>query len=128
MIITMIKVFISQPMNGLTEEEVMETRKKAITHATKLINEKLHPMKETEIEFMETYIYEDAPEDAGRLWYLGRSIQELGKADFVYFVDGWEKASGCISEAVIADLYEIPVLYRENTAEKVGYAFTWYRG
>lgn len=64
------KVMISQPMHGYTEEEVMSIRTKVINYLKE---------KYKDIEILENYTYEDAPENAGRLWYLGKSIQLLGQ-------------------------------------------------
>lgn len=75
------KVFISQPMNGKTNEEILDERNKAAA---------LYPLAEIVDSF-----FRDAPHDADPLWYLGESIKLIGEADVVYFCEGWEKARGC---------------------------------
>lgn len=107
----MFKLFISQPMNGIDDDVVLKKREEAITNAKKYI--KCNTGVE-DVEVLETFIYEDAPEDAGRLWYLGRSIQMLGKADYIYFVDGYEKANGCMAEEFIAKKYGIKCIYERD--------------
>ena len=97
----MMKVFISQPMHGLSKEEVMKTRNEAKKYLEGIFGE---------VEILQTYEYDDAPENAGRLWYLGRSIQKLGEADAIYFTKGYDKAKGCIIENIIAKLYNIHVI------------------
>lgn len=103
----MIKLFISQPMHGIDDDVVLKKREDAIANAKKFIKSNTG---EDEVEVLETFIYEDAPEDAGRLWYLGRSIQMLGRADYIYFVDGYENANGCIAEEFIAMQYGIKII------------------
>ena len=110
----MVKVMICQPMSNIPEEVVLEKREAAKKHAAELLNERLHPAEELEIDFIENYVYEDAPAEASNLWYLGRSIQMAGTADFLYFVDGWKNANGCKVESLIAELYEIPILYKKE--------------
>ena len=95
------KVFISQLMNGLTEEEVMNERNKAVQYLQS---------KYGEIEVLESFYKDNVPEDAGRLWMLGNSIQLLEKADAVYFCDGWEKGKGCIVERCVCELYGLKIL------------------
>lgn len=107
----MIKLFISQPMNGIDDDVVLKKREEAITNAKKFIKSNTG---EDEVEALETFIYEDAPEDAGRLWYLGRSIQMLGKADYIYFVEGYENANGCMAEEYIAKQYGINLIYEKD--------------
>ena len=95
------KVFISQKMSGLTEEEVMETRNKAIAHLKSVYGDN--------IEVIENYYHENAPADASRIWHLGESIKMLEKADMVYFCDDSKDSNGCIIERTICELYNIPI-------------------
>ena len=99
------KVFISQKMSGLTEEEVMATRNKAIADLKSMYGK----YDGIEIEVLETYFHENVPDDAGRIWHLGESIKMLEKADIVYFCDEWEESNGCIIEREICKLYNIPI-------------------
>lgn len=110
----MIKVFISQPMSGIDEAEVMRIRGIAFENAKQYILHTEKDVKEEEIELLQTYEYKDAPEDAGRLWYLGRSIQMLGKADYIYFVEGYENANGCMAEEFISKQYGINCIYEKD--------------
>lgn len=101
----MIKIFLSHPMSGLTEQEVWNIRGKAIEYfKTK------YPDMLAEFEIIENYKHDDAPKNAGRLWHLGRSIQQLAEADYIYFCDGWEKAKGCNIEYQIALSYGISII------------------
>ena len=95
------KVFLSQPMHGLTEEEVMVER----TRCLKWLQEKYGY-----VELIDNYHHNDAPEKAGRLWHLGRSIQMMGEADAVFFCCGWAGAKGCSIEYEIAVQYGLKIL------------------
>lgn len=92
------KIFISQPMNGKTDKEIKETRKKAIEYAEMLLGEELEPIES---------FFEAAPINAAPLWFLGKSIELLSKADIAYFVKGWDKARGCKIEHQCAVEYGI---------------------
>lgn len=50
------------------------------------------------------------PKNSGRLWYLGRSIQQMEEADAIYFCEGWEDARGCLIERQVAEKYGLRIL------------------
>lgn len=104
------KLFISQPMNGIDEVNVLQTRDH-IFNCMKLV--------EPDLELLDTYNRENIPNNAGRRWYLGRSIQDLDKADFVIFAPGWHKAKGCLVEHLVCELYGIPYVEWDKTTEGV---------
>lgn len=93
------KVFISQPMNGLPEEEVIAVRKRAIETIEHVYGK---------VEIIESYIHENVPKNAGRLWHLGESIKLMSEADLVVFCPGYENARGCRIEEAVCDEYDIP--------------------
>ena len=96
----MIKLFISQPMNGLSDENVLKERDRAIKCAKKQFGE--------DIEVLDSYFTEDSPKGVNDgLWWLGESIKLLAQADVAYFVKGWQKARGCLIENVCAFGYGI---------------------
>lgn len=96
----MTKVFISQPMNGMTDDEIMRERERAI----KAVSEALG-----EVELLDSF-FDDVPEDATPLWYLGQSILVLAQADVAYFMSGWETARGCRIEHECAARYGISTI------------------
>ena len=80
-----IKIFISQPMNGKTNEEIEDERNYIIGRlATQF----------PRAEIIDSF-FKDAPHDAKPLWYLGESIKLMSEADVVFFCDGWQTARGC---------------------------------
>ena len=109
-----IKVFISQPMHGLSDENILDQRKMAITILENFI------FPNNEVEILSTFIEDDLPEaiEASKsgVWYLGRSLQMLADADYIYMCPGWEKARGCCIELETAEKYGINVLYSGSSA------------
>ena len=102
------KLFISQPMRGLTVEEILKAREEIKNRAEKTIGEPLELIN----SFFEEYpgeIIKSIP-----VWYLGKSIQFLSQADIVYFDGDWRNARGCRIEYEIANAYEIKVIKGGN--------------
>ena len=97
-----LKIFLSHPMSGLSEDEIMNIRYKAYHYIASKINEN--------IEIIDNYHHKDIPENAGRLWHLGTSIRQMEEADAIYFCDGWEKSEGCNIERKICALYHLRVI------------------
>ena len=98
------KLFISQPMRGLTDEEILKAREEFKNKAEKTIGEPL--------ELINSF-FEDYPEEINKyipLWYLGKSIQLLSQADIVYFGSDWRNARGCKIEYEIANAYGIKTI------------------
>ena len=95
------KVFLSHPMHGLTEEQIMSIRDSAYYYLRSVYGN---------IELIDNHRHEDAPTNAGRLWHLGRSIQQLEEADAIYFCGDWEDARGCCIEERVARYYGLKVL------------------
>ena len=83
------KLFISQPMRGKSDEEILMEREKAIKAAEKLVGEP--------VEVIDSF-FQNAPADAKPLWFLGKSLELLSNADVAYFAPGWKDARGCIIE------------------------------
>ncbi len=81
-----VKVFISQPMNGKTDEEILKERNQLIDCAKEHYGEN--------IEVIDSF-FKGAPHNANPLWFLGESIKKLSEADVAVFAKDWEKARGC---------------------------------
>lgn len=101
------KLFISQPMRGKTDEEILAERKKAIESAERNLGE--------QVEVIDSF-FQNAPADARPLWFLGKSLELLSTADIAYFAKGWEDARGCRIENQCAIEYGIEVI--EDYTEK----------
>ena len=99
----MTKIFISQPMNGKTTEEIENER-----------NYIIDKLRENEcVEIIDSF-FKDAPHDANPLWYLGESIKLMSEADVVFFCNGWQTARGCQIEHDCALEYGIDTMYEED--------------
>ncbi len=95
------KLFISQPMKGKSDEEILRERKNAIKSAEELLGEP--------VELIDSF-FRSAPADARPLWFLGKSLELLSTADVAYFAKGWEDARGCKIENICAVEYGITVI------------------
>ena len=97
---------ISQPMGDRSEEDILAQRNKA-----------MKVLDDMGYEVVDSYIY-DADEDLRMygyihlpVYYLGKSLEFLAKADVLYVCDGWENARGCRIEVETAKAYNIPIIY-----------------
>lgn len=97
-----IKLFISQPMRGRTNEEI-ETERREAAETVKVI------LGCDEIKVIDSF-FKDAPVDARPLWFLGKSLELLSTADVAYFTKDWEKFRGCRIEHEAALEYGIKVI------------------
>lgn len=95
------KVFISQPMKGLGDADILKERERAIKKCREQLGE--------EIEVVDSF-FEGAPADAKPAWFLGKSIELLSTADVAFFVSGWQGARGCRIEHTVAMEYGIEVI------------------
>lgn len=102
------KVMISQPMRGKTEEQIREERKAII--------EKFNNMH---IEVIDTIFTDEVPIDynAG-VYFLGKSIKEMSKVDAIFMCNGWREARGCRIERQVAQEYGIKILYEDFFVNK----------
>lgn len=99
------RIFISQPMKGLTDEEILKAREQAIYEVKKTINE--------DVEIIDSF-FQSAPVDAKPLWFLGKSLELLSTADIVIFIGDWDKFRGCKIEHTCAVEYGIERFYWGN--------------
>lgn len=100
------KLFISQPMKGKTDEEILREREQAVREAEKYLRE--NGMQE-EVQLIDSF-FQSAPVGARPLWFLGKSLELLSTADLVYFAKDWEKARGCRIEHLCAVQYELQII------------------
>lgn len=88
------KLMISQPMKGKTNEQIKEERAELV----KQLETEGHEVVDT--------IFENAPnnEDVA-IYMLSQSIRYIGKVDGVVFMPGWNNARGCRIEYQVAAEY-----------------------
>lgn len=97
----MIKIFISQPMNGKGDEEILKERKQIIADAAVAL-------QADRLEVIDSIL--DLAEGAKPLQYLAKSLDLLAGADMAVFGKGWDAARGCKIEHEAAVAYGIKTM------------------
>ena len=110
-------IFISQPMTGKSEEEILATRQKAI--------DKIHQLFDADgeqVNIIASYIndatrkrFEERASDNINwdIYWLSHSLQRLALADMIWLCDGWEYSKGCNVELECAISYGLDIVYPE---------------
>lgn len=93
------KIFISQPMRGKTDAEILAERERVIKAAKAKWGD--------DVEVLESF-FRGAPTEAKPLWFLGESLKIMADADAIILCKGWSEARGCKVELYAADVYGIP--------------------
>ena len=107
------KLFISQPMRGKTDEEILAVRAQAIQSAERVLGE--------EVEVIDSFFKAAVVPStvlSRSLWFLGESLKLLSGANVAYFADGWEVARGCKIEHECAVEYGITTIEDYRRSEK----------
>lgn len=97
------KIFISQPMRGRSENEILKERSKVIADLKELYGD--------DIEIIDSY-FDDYVPSSGivALKYLARALELMANADIVCFVGDWTKTRGCNVEYICAEKYGMNVM------------------
>ena len=96
-------VMISQPMRGLTEEQVRHRRQKA--------EEYLAGCGHTVMDSVSS----EAPKTQhDAVWCLGNALMKMSECDGVYFMKGWEQARGCRIEHEAAMQYGLWLMHEAD--------------
>ena len=97
------KVMISQPMNGKTNEQINKERE-----------EVKNKLENCGWEVVDT-VFCDYEKDKDKVnipvFYLAKSIDAMSKVDAVLFMNNWDKSRGCIIEHEICLRYDILMMY-----------------
>ena len=101
----MIKLFISQPMHGLSDEEVITERNRVVEKFIEAIKLQ-YPIVDAKVTVVNDVFRPYAPKNASRLWYLTEAIRDMEIADVIIFCKGWDKASGCRIERAVVENYQ----------------------
>lgn len=105
------KVMLSQPMNGKTDEEIKATREKAIAALTDMGYEVVNTL------FTDEWYSPESMKERGvvqiPLCFLAKSLENMSLCHAAYFCKGWEKARGCIIEHAAAEAYGLEIIYEE---------------
>ena len=96
-----LKIMISQPMRGKTNEQIRQEREKLVKR-----------LEKDNFEVVDTIISENAPKNCNEaIYYLSKSIEFISKVDIVYFMKGWQEARGCKIENKICQDYGRQTMY-----------------
>lgn len=119
------RVFISQPMTGFDEKDILAVRDRA----TKDIMEYFKDTQ-CDVTILQSYFHDsvrDSVEEESRrdedtvnwdIFWLSQSLSHLALADVVWMCDGWQYSIGCKIENHVAAEYGIPVIYPMSDFEK----------
>ena len=106
------KVMISQPMNGLTDEQIVEARNRFLEFA------KNNNLEVVNTYFTDEWYSKDSMTERGvvqiPICFLAKSIENMSLCHAAYFCAGWENARGCRIEHEAAKAYGLEVLYEEE--------------
>nr|DAH17701.1 MAG TPA: N-deoxyribosyltransferase [Caudoviricetes sp.] len=106
------KAMLSQPMAGKTEQEIRETREKAIIALEEMGYSVVNTLFTDEWyspEKMRERGVEQIP-----LCFLAKSLENMSLCHAAYFCKGWENARGCRIEHEAAKAYGLEILYEED--------------
>lgn len=109
------KAMLSQPMNGKTDEEIIETRERAI----KALEAEGYEVVNT--LFTDEWYSAESMKDRGvvqiPVCFLAKSLENMSLCHAAYFCKGWEKARGCKIEHDVAVAYGLTILYEDSEDE-----------
>lgn len=105
------KAMLSQPMGGKTEQEIIETRERAI----KVLKEKGYEIVNT--LFTDEWYSDEKMKERGvvqiPLCFLAKSLESMSLCHAAYFCKGWENARGCKIEHEAAKAYGLEIFYEQ---------------
>lgn len=103
------KAMLSQPMAGKTEQEIIETRERAISALTEKGYEIVNTL------FTDEWYSKETMEARGvvqiPLFFLANSLENMSLCHAAYFCKGWEQARGCRIEHEAAKAYGLTIIY-----------------
>jgi len=102
------KAMLSQPMAGLTDEQIAAARDKAIAALEAMGYEVVNTLF-TDAQYAEWTENNDVRNVP--VMYLAQSIKNMSLCDAAYFVPGWDKARGCRIEHDVARAYGLAIIY-----------------
>lgn len=105
------KAMISQPMAGLTEEQIVATRNKALEYLASKGYEVVNTL------FTDEWYSKESMASRGvvqiPLCFLAKSLENMSLCHATYFCKGWENTRGCKIEHDAAKAYGLEMLYEE---------------
>lgn len=103
------KAMLSQPMAGKTDEEIVETRERAIKALTEMGYDIVNTL------FTDEWYSKESMKDRGvvniPICFLAKSIENMSLCNAAYFCKGWENTRGCVIEHEVAQKYGLTIIY-----------------
>lgn len=108
----MTKAMISQPMAGLTDEQIVASREKALAALKSKGYEVVNTL------FTDEWYSRESMAERGvvqiPLCFLAKSLENMSLCHAAYFAKGWEKARGCKIEHDTAVAYGLDIIYEDK--------------
>ena len=105
------KAMLSQPMAGKSEQEIKETREKAIAALEEMGYSVVNTL------FTDEWYSHEKMRERGveqiPLCFLAKSLENMSLCHAAYFCKGWETARGCRIEHEAAKAYGLKVIYEK---------------
>lgn len=105
------KAMLSQPMAGKSNDEIVATRKKAITDLEEQGFEVVNTLFTDEWYSREKMVERGVVQIP--LCFLAKSLENMSLCHAVYFCKGWENARGCRIEHDTAVAYGLEIIYED---------------
>lgn len=106
------KAMLSQPMAGKSDQEIMETRDRAIAALEAKGYEIVNTL------FTDEWYNPEKMQERGvvqiPLCFLAKSLENMSLCHAAYFCKGWEQARGCRIEHEAAKAYGLEIIYEEE--------------
>ena len=102
-----VRLFISQPMRGKTDEQIESEREKLVEIAEAVY------FGGGGVEVIDSFFKGGLDVPAGAkapLYYLSKSLELLATADVAIFAEDWREARGCRIEHECAKRYRVPMI------------------
>jgi len=107
------KASLSQPMAGISEEEIDATRDRAVAELESRGFRVINTL------FTDEWYSRDAMKARGveqiGLCFLAKALESMSHCKAVLFCKGWEKARGCVIEHMAALAYGVECIYEDKT-------------
>lgn len=112
------KAMVSQPMNGLSDEEIVSTRNRI-----KNILER-HGFEFVNTMFTDEWYKPENMEERGvvniPLCFLAKSLENMSKCHVAVFALGWQEKRGCRIEKSAAEAYQMNIFYETKEGTLIG--------
>lgn len=103
------KAMLSQPMAGKSDEEIINTRNRAIAALTERGYEIVNTL------FTDEWYSQKSMKERGveniPLCFLAKSLENMSLCHAAYFCKGWEETRGCRIEHEAAKAYGMTIIY-----------------